>query len=62
MKNSLSFQKKRKGKGMIKQRNPVVQETIKNPNRSSKVHGDKFRNVMDIIVKREVQQELKFKD
>ena len=34
MKNLSSFQKKRKGKGMIKQRNPVVQETIKNPNRS----------------------------
>ena len=52
---------KRKGKQMIKVRNPVVRDTIRNPNRSNKVHGDKFRNVMNKIVKREVQQELKFK-
>ena len=53
---------KGKGKQMIKVRNPVVRDTIRNPNRSNKVHGDKFRNVMNKIVKREVQQELKFKD
>ena len=47
---------------MLKERNPVVQDTIRNPNRSNKVHGDKFRNVMDKIVKREVQQEFNFKD
>jgi hypothetical protein len=53
---------KRKGKHMLRERNPVVRDTIRNPNRSNKVHGDKFRSVMDIIVKKEVQQELKFKD
>ena len=53
---------KRKGKQMIKVRNPVVQDTIRNPNRSNKVHGDKYKGVMDRILKREVQQELNFKD
>lgn len=53
---------KRKGKQMIKVRNPVVQDTIRNPNRSNKFHGDKYRNVMDRILKKEVQQELNFKD
>ena len=53
---------KRKDKHMLKERNPVVRDTIRNPSRSNKVHGDKFRNVMNKIVKREVQQELKFKD
>ena len=39
---------KRKGKHMLKERNPVVRDTIRNPNRSNKVHGDKFRNVINL--------------
>lgn len=55
---------KRKGKGkhMLKHRNPVVQDGIKNPNRSNKFHGDKMKDILNRITKKEVQKELNFKD
>lgn len=49
---------KRKGKHMLKERNPVVRDTIRNPNRSNKVHGDKFRSVMDKLLREKYNKNL----
>jgi len=34
-------------------RNPVVQDQLKNPNRSNKVHGDKLKNLVDKLKTKE---------
>jgi len=40
-------------------RNPVVQDQLKNPNRSNKVHGDKLKNLVDKLKTKEGYNEFR---
>ena len=40
-------------------RNPIVRDQIKNPNRSRKIHGDKFKNILQKIKEKEGREYVK---